>query len=78
MQIDFTDHMKGGYWEERDYHSSGIIEPGFSISWGSQTVGGADVRSEGGQKKDNPRQEWSNFEEEGFPSISDDHKGNWV
>jgi DMSO/TMAO reductase YedYZ molybdopterin-dependent catalytic subunit len=37
-QIDFTDQMKGGYWEDRGYTTSGMIEPGLSrdINTGQQ------------------------------------------
>jgi DMSO/TMAO reductase YedYZ molybdopterin-dependent catalytic subunit len=29
--ITFTDTMRGGYWEDRGYTQSGIIEPGFTF-----------------------------------------------
>jgi DMSO/TMAO reductase YedYZ molybdopterin-dependent catalytic subunit len=30
-RIDFMDQMEGGYWEDRGYTRSGIIEPGFTL-----------------------------------------------
>jgi DMSO/TMAO reductase YedYZ molybdopterin-dependent catalytic subunit len=35
-QIDFTDHMRGGYWEDRGYSRSGIITPGITFDVNSK------------------------------------------
>jgi len=35
--INFTDHMQGGYWEDRGYSLSGIIEPGITFDLNSKT-----------------------------------------
>jgi len=31
IEIEFTTGMQGGYWEDRGYTRSGVIEPGFSL-----------------------------------------------
>lgn len=31
IKIELTDHMRGGYWEDRGYSRSGIIEPGTTL-----------------------------------------------
>ncbi len=36
-RIDFTDQMEGGYWENRGYTRSGIIEPGFTFDVNTKT-----------------------------------------
>ena len=36
-QIDFIDQMEGGYWEDRGYTRSGIIEPGFTLDMNTKT-----------------------------------------
>jgi DMSO/TMAO reductase YedYZ molybdopterin-dependent catalytic subunit len=36
-QIDFLDQMEGGYWEDRGYTRSGMIEPGFTLDINTQT-----------------------------------------
>jgi DMSO/TMAO reductase YedYZ molybdopterin-dependent catalytic subunit len=36
-QIDFIDQMEGGYWEDRGYTRSGIIEPGFTLDVNTKT-----------------------------------------
>jgi len=36
-RIDFTDQMEGGYWEDRGYTRSGIIEPGFTFDVNTKT-----------------------------------------
>jgi DMSO/TMAO reductase YedYZ molybdopterin-dependent catalytic subunit len=36
-QIDFTDQMEGGYWEDRGYTRSGIIEPGSTLDINTKT-----------------------------------------
>ena len=36
-KIDFTDQMEGGYWEDRGYTRSGIIEPGFTLDINTKT-----------------------------------------
>ena len=36
-QIDFTDQMQGGYWEDRGYSRSGIIDPGITFDVNSKT-----------------------------------------
>ena len=36
-KIDFIDQMEGGYWEDRGYTRSGIIEPGFTLDINTQT-----------------------------------------
>jgi len=36
-QIDFIDQMEGGYWEDRGYTRSGIIEPGFTLDINTKT-----------------------------------------
>jgi DMSO/TMAO reductase YedYZ molybdopterin-dependent catalytic subunit len=36
-RIDFTDLMQGGYWEDRGYSRSGIIEPGTTFDVNSKT-----------------------------------------
>jgi DMSO/TMAO reductase YedYZ molybdopterin-dependent catalytic subunit len=35
--IDFVDQMEGGYWEDRGYTRSGIIEPGFTLDMNTKT-----------------------------------------
>ena len=30
-RIDFTDRMRGGYWEDKGYTRSGVIEPGLTL-----------------------------------------------
>jgi DMSO/TMAO reductase YedYZ molybdopterin-dependent catalytic subunit len=36
-KIDFIDQMEGGYWEDRGYTRSGMIEPGFTLDINTQT-----------------------------------------
>jgi DMSO/TMAO reductase YedYZ molybdopterin-dependent catalytic subunit len=36
-KIDFIDQMEGGYWEDRGYTRSGIIEPGFTLDMNTKT-----------------------------------------
>ncbi len=36
-RIDFTDQMEGGYWEDRGYTRSGIIEPGYTLDLNTKT-----------------------------------------
>jgi DMSO/TMAO reductase YedYZ molybdopterin-dependent catalytic subunit len=36
-EIDFIDQMEGGYWEDRGYTRSGIIEPGFTFDINTKT-----------------------------------------
>jgi len=36
-RIDFINHMEGGYWEDRGYTRSGIIEPGFTLDMNTKT-----------------------------------------
>jgi DMSO/TMAO reductase YedYZ molybdopterin-dependent catalytic subunit len=36
-KIDLIDQMEGGYWEDRGYTRSGIIEPGFTLDINTQT-----------------------------------------
>jgi DMSO/TMAO reductase YedYZ molybdopterin-dependent catalytic subunit len=36
-EIDFIDAMEGGYWEDRGYTRSGIIEPGFTFDINTKT-----------------------------------------
>jgi DMSO/TMAO reductase YedYZ molybdopterin-dependent catalytic subunit len=36
-QINFTDQMEGGYWEDRGYTRSGIIEPGSTLDINTRT-----------------------------------------
>ena len=36
-QIDFLDQMEGGYWEDRGYTRSGVIEPGLTLDINTQT-----------------------------------------
>ena len=36
-KIDLIDHMEGGYWEDRGYTRSGMIEPGFTLDINTQT-----------------------------------------
>ena len=36
-QIDFVGEMEGGYWEDRGYTRSGIIEPGFTLDMNTKT-----------------------------------------
>jgi DMSO/TMAO reductase YedYZ molybdopterin-dependent catalytic subunit len=36
-RIDFIDQMEGGYWEDRGYTRSGIIEPGFTFDINTKT-----------------------------------------
>ncbi len=36
-QIDFVDQMEGGYWEDRGYTRSGIIEPSFTLDINTKT-----------------------------------------
>lgn len=36
-RIEFIDHMKGGYWEDRGYTLSGKIEPGFTFDLNTRT-----------------------------------------
>jgi len=36
-EIDFIDQMEGGYWEDRGYTRSGIIEPGFAFDINTKT-----------------------------------------
>lgn len=36
-KIDFIDRMEGGYWEDRGYTRSGIIEPGFTLDINTKT-----------------------------------------
>ena len=36
-EIDFIDEMEGGYWEDRGYTRSGIIEPGFTFDINTKT-----------------------------------------
>lgn len=37
VQIDFTDSMKGGYWEDRGYTRNGVIEPGRTYDVNTKT-----------------------------------------
>ncbi len=36
-KIDFIDQMEGGYWENRGYTRSGVIEPGFTLDINTKT-----------------------------------------
>lgn len=36
-RIEFVDHMEGGYWEDRSYPRSGLIEPGFTLDINTRT-----------------------------------------
>ncbi len=36
-KIDFIDQMEGGYWEDRGYTRSGMIEPGFTFDINTKT-----------------------------------------
>jgi DMSO/TMAO reductase YedYZ molybdopterin-dependent catalytic subunit len=36
-EIDFIDQMEGGYWEDRGYPRSGIIEPGLTLDINTKT-----------------------------------------
>jgi DMSO/TMAO reductase YedYZ molybdopterin-dependent catalytic subunit len=36
-EIDFIDRMEGGYWEDRGYTRSGIIEPGLTLDINTKT-----------------------------------------
>jgi DMSO/TMAO reductase YedYZ molybdopterin-dependent catalytic subunit len=36
-RVDFIDHMEGGYWEDRGYTRSGIIEPGSTLDMNTRT-----------------------------------------
>jgi len=36
-RIEFIDQMEGGYWEDRGYTRSGIIEPGFTFDINAKT-----------------------------------------
>jgi len=36
-RIEFIDQMEGGYWEDRGYTRSGIIEPGFTLDINTKT-----------------------------------------
>ena len=36
-RIDFINHMEGGYWEDRGYTRSGIIEPGITLDMNTKT-----------------------------------------
>jgi DMSO/TMAO reductase YedYZ molybdopterin-dependent catalytic subunit len=36
-RIDFIDQMEGGYWEDRGYTRSGIIEPGLTLDVNTKT-----------------------------------------
>jgi DMSO/TMAO reductase YedYZ molybdopterin-dependent catalytic subunit len=36
-KIDFIDQMEGGYWEDRGYTRSGVIEPGFTFDINTKT-----------------------------------------
>jgi len=36
-KIDFIDQMEGGYWEDRGYTRSGMIEPGFTLDINTKT-----------------------------------------
>lgn len=36
-RIDFIDQMEGGYWEDRGYTRSGVIEPGFTFDVNTKT-----------------------------------------
>lgn len=36
-KIEFTDQMEGGYWEDRGYSRSGLIEPGFTFDINTKT-----------------------------------------
>jgi DMSO/TMAO reductase YedYZ molybdopterin-dependent catalytic subunit len=36
-RIDFINHMEGGYWEDRGYTRSGIIEPGFTLDMNTKS-----------------------------------------
>ena len=36
-RIDFMSHMEGGYWEDRGYTRSGIIEPGSTLDMNTKT-----------------------------------------
>jgi len=36
-EIDFIDQMEGGYWEDRGYTRSGMIEPGFTFDINTKT-----------------------------------------
>ena len=36
-QVDFIEQMEGGYWEDRGYTRSGIIEPGFTLDVNTKT-----------------------------------------
>jgi len=36
-RIDFIDQMEGGYWEDRGYTRSGMIEPGFTLDINTKT-----------------------------------------
>ncbi len=36
-EINFIDQMEGGYWEDRGYTRSGVIEPGFTLDINTQT-----------------------------------------
>jgi DMSO/TMAO reductase YedYZ molybdopterin-dependent catalytic subunit len=36
-RIDFIDQMEGGYWEDRGYSRSGVIEPGFTFDINTKT-----------------------------------------
>lgn len=44
-RIQFTDHMTGGYWENRGYPREAIIEPGITIDWNTR----AKRKNEGGE-----------------------------
>jgi DMSO/TMAO reductase YedYZ molybdopterin-dependent catalytic subunit len=36
-EVDFIDQMEGGYWEDRGYTRSGMIEPGFTFDINTKT-----------------------------------------
>ena len=36
-RIDFIDQMEGGYWEDRGYTRSGLIDPGFTLDINTKT-----------------------------------------
>ena len=36
-KIEFIDQVEGGYWEDRGYTRSGIIEPGFTLDLNTKT-----------------------------------------
>jgi DMSO/TMAO reductase YedYZ molybdopterin-dependent catalytic subunit len=35
--VDFVDRMQGGYWEDRGYSRSGVIEPGHTLDLNTRT-----------------------------------------